>query len=169
MLTGRELGSKRMRQTDAYRNVRRWRKTKTYRDMLRQTVGVGRDGDRVRQAEYQPILGRGKKWWGRVNESSIFSLGGDTIPRDGQVKNYPYRPRTIFSVRRQICIHDPPRIIFFLLGGLVAPQTLLLSRGGRPLDPPSLISLNMSLVGRYFEVYTIFRLESSGRAYYFRI
>ena len=41
----------------------------------------------------QPSLGGGKKWsGGGVKKSSIFSLGDDTIPGDGQVKKLSSAP-----------------------------------------------------------------------------
>ena len=85
----------------------------------------------------------------------------------------------LFLEAKRLCLPPPPTILF-LVGGLGAPPNPTAFPGGlRPKDPPSLISLNTSLVGhvtwkcilssdlKTLEVHTLFGSENPGRVYYF--
>ena len=131
---------------------------------------------------YQPSLRGGKKWSGwRSKNPPFFCLGDDTIPGDGQAKSFLYPPRDHFVTdAEKMCLRHTPDHLF-LVGVPGDPPNHLLSRTASPPDLPSLISMNMSLVGhatwkrilfsdlKTLEVYyTIFGSESPGSVYYFR-
>ena len=75
----------------------------------------------------------------------FFFLSGMTIPRDGELSKLSLLAREpFFSFGEELSLPPPP-ITFCLLGHLAASQNPLL--GLRHPEPPSLISLIMSLVG----------------------
>ena len=85
---------------------------------------------------------------GEVKNSPIFSLGDGTIPGDGQVKQISLpSPDNFFPGGTTIVFATTQDHFFCVWGAWRPPKPPCFPEGLRPPDPPSLISLNMSLVG----------------------
>ena len=125
-----------------------------------------------------PSFGHRKMVGGGATKTFVASIGDDTIPRDGQLKNLSAPPtHNLFLKRNKNTFPLPPLFPCWTPG---AAQSILLLGRLRPPDHPSLIPLNMSFVGhatwksilfselKTGQVFTIFGFENFGSVHYFR-